>query len=175
MKALIIAVFLSAMCISDVVHAQPAGLQKIDFFIGAWDLNTTSIQPDGSFAKGRARSEVSYILDGWAMQDNFLLLGQDEQVIFRGTSIRSFNAQTGKFQIVWVMPGYNGITDISAEWTDGKLISTGKGYDGGGEFLERFEYYDITDDSYKFRMDRSYDGGNTWIENFSRLEATRIR
>ena len=175
MKAQIIAVLMLAASHQGLVFAQSEGLKQIDFFIGAWDLETTDIQPDGSFAKGRARSEVSYILDGWAMQDNFLLLGQDEQVIFRGTSIRSFNAQTGKFQIVWVMPGYHGITDISAEWTDGKLVSTGKGYDGGGEFLERFEYYDITNDSYKFKMDRSYDGGNTWIENFSRLEATRIR
>ena len=157
------------------LSAQKEGLSKIDFFIGTWDLETTDIQPDGSFKKGKARSEVKYILDGYAMQDNYLILNSSDEIVFRGTSIRSYNPRTDKFQIVWIMPGYKGITDIQAEWKEGKLISTGKGYDYAGEFLERFEYYDIKKNSYSFKMDRSYDGGETWIENFGRIEAKRIK
>ncbi len=155
--------------------AQSSGLDQIDFFIGEWDIETTDIQADGSFAKGKAKSIVKYILDGTAMQDEFQVINQNGNIVFRGISIRSYNARNARFQIVWVMPGINGITDISAEWTGEKLVSTGKGYDGGGEFLERFEYYDITDNSYKFKMDRSYDGGKNWIENFSRLKATKVK
>ena len=173
MKHNIIALVLLASINAPALLAQPAGLEQLEFFIGKWDLKTTDVRPDGSFATGRARSEVRYILDGHAIQDDFLMLGEDDSIIFRGTSIRSYNPRTGKYQIVWIMPGIRGITDINAEWKDDRLVSTGKGYDGSGEFLERFEYYDITQDSYSFKMDRSYDGGKSWIENFSRIEAKR--
>ena len=156
-------------------HAQQEGLTHISFFIGTWDIETIDRTPQGGMIKGRARSVVEYILDGKAMKDDFYGLDPASNVIFRGTSIRSFNATTGKFQIVWIMPGITGITDISAEWKDGKLVSTGKGYDSMGEFLERFEYYNITSDSYSFRMDRSYDGGKTWIKNFGQMHAKRVK
>jgi hypothetical protein len=71
------------------------------------------------------------------------------------------------------MAGRKGLTDIQAEWKDGKLVGKGEGYDGYGSFKERFEYYNISDNSYTFRMDRSYDGGETWLKNFNRIEATR--
>lgn len=174
MKRIIFALFI-LINVSGLFAQNNSGLSQINFFIGEWDLTTIDVQPDGNFMRGKARSIVKYILDETAMQDDFISFNRSGEVVFRGTSIRSYNPRTDKFQIVWIMPGIMGITDISAEWKDGRLVSTGKGYDGGGEFLERFEYYDITDDSYSFKMDRSYDGGETWIENFGRMEAKRIR
>ena len=159
---------------SSIILAQSEGLKKIDFFIGEWAIESIDIRPDGSFQNGRAKSVVKYILDGHAIQDDYLVLDNVNNIVFRGTSIRSYNPRTNKYQIVWIMPGYTGITDISAELKDGKLVSTGKGYDHQGDFLERFEYYDIQSDSYKFKMDRSYDNGKTWIENFGRFTATRV-
>lgn len=156
-------------------YAQNNGLATIDFFIGQWEMETIDIQPDGTFVKGKAKSIVKYILDGNAMQDDFMTIGESGEILFWGTSIRSYNPRTDKFQIVWIMPGYRGLTDIVAEWKEDKLISTGKGYDYAGEFLERFEYYDIKKNSYSFKMDRSYDGGETWIENFGRMKAKRIK
>ena len=156
------------------VFSQNDGLKQIDFFIGEWNIEAVDILPDGSFQKNRAKSVVRYILDGEAIQDDYLLLDNNDTIIFRGTSIRSYNQNTNKYQIVWIMPSHKGITDIVAEWKNNKLISTGKGYDSSGSFLERFEYYDIKPNSYKFKMDRSYDGGKTWIENFGKFTATRV-
>ena len=167
-------ILLTLLFFSYLMCFSQEGLKKIDFFIGKWDIETIDIQQDGSFSEGRALSEVKYILNGEAIQDDFLVLNSRNDIVFRGISIRSFNARTNKFQIVWIMPGYSGLTDIEAEWINGKLVSTGKGYDQAGEFLERFEYYDITENSYSFKMDRSYDGGNSWVENFGRMNATRI-
>lgn len=155
--------------------AQPDGLDRLDFFVGEWELETIDIQPDGSFLQGRARSVVTPILDGDALQDVFMSLNEQGEVVFKGISIRSYNQASGKFQIVWIMPGHRGITDLEGEWVNGKLVSTGRGYDAMGSFIERFEYYDITENTYSFRMDRSYDGGNTWIENFGRIRARRVK
>jgi hypothetical protein len=63
------------------------GLEMLDFFIGEWDLTTSDLQPDGSFATGKATSSVYYILDGRAIQDDFRALDQQGNIVFRGTSI----------------------------------------------------------------------------------------
>lgn len=168
--------FCAFLCIlSTNLNAQTNQLEKLDFFIGEWNIETKDIQPTGTFKTGKAKSIVKYILNGYAMQDDYLMLDDNQNVIFRGTSIRSFNKNTGKYQIVWIMPGITGITDISAEFIENRLIGKGIGYDDNGEFLERFEYYNISKDSYSFKMDRSYDNGENWIVNFGTFEAKRIQ
>lgn len=174
MKPTAIFYFVFLYFLSTNLFAQTNQLEKLDFFIGEWTIETKDIQPTGTFKTGKAKSIVKYILDGYAMQDDYLMLDDNNNVIFRGTSIRSFNNNTGKYQIVWIMPGINGITDISAEFIKNRLIGKGKGYDNNGEFLERFEYYNITKDSYSFKMDRSYDNGEDWIINFGTFKAKRI-
>ncbi|WP_420580793.1 hypothetical protein [Reichenbachiella sp.] len=171
-------IYLSALVISLAIthlQAQHEGLKRLDFFIGEWELTTKASRPDGSVMMGKARTKAYYILEKAAIQDDFYALDANDNVVFRGTSIRSFNQQTGKYQIVWVMPGISGITDISGVMSNDRLVTTGKGYDSNGEFLERFEYYDIKPDSYSFKMDRSYDGGETWLLNFSSFDAKKVK
>jgi len=151
-----------------------AGPGQLSFFIGAWSLESQSLQRDGSYISNKARSDVYRTLDDAAIQDDFRLLDDDGQVVFRGTSFRTFVPQTGKWAIKWVMAGEPGMTDITATWTGKELLMEGRGYDGMGEFLEKARYFDITADSYEFALSRSYDGGETWIENMNLIHATRI-
>lgn len=174
MKRIYLLMLVISMAVMNL-QAQNEGLKKLDFFIGEWELTTKASRPDGSVMMGKARTKAYYILDQAAIQDDFFALDPNDNVVFRGTSIRSYNRQSGKYQIVWVMPGVNGITDISGVMSNGKLVTTGKGYDGNGEFLERFEYYNIKADSYSFKMDRSYDGGKTWLINFSSFDAKKVK
>lgn len=174
MKRIYLLMLVISMAVMNL-QAQNEGLKKLDFFIGEWELTTKASRPDGSVMMGKARTKAYYILDQTAIQDDFFALDPNDNVVFRGTSIRSYNRQSGKYQIVWVMPGVNGITDISGVMSNGKLVTTGKGYDGNGEFLERFEYYNIKPDSYSFKMDRSYDGGKTWLVNFSSFDAKKVK
>lgn len=151
-----------------------ASPSQLDFFLGAWSLESESLQRDGSYVTNRARSDVYRTLDGAAIQDDFRLIDADGQVVFRGTSFRTFVPATGTWAIKWVMAGEPGMTDITARWTGEELVMEGRGYDGLGEFLERARYFDITDDSYEFELSRSYDGGEFWIERMNLIHATRI-
>jgi len=151
----------------------PSG-DELDFFLGAWDLVSESLQRDGSYSSQRARSDVYRILDGNMLQDDFRLLADDGSVVFRGTSLRGFLPREGHWSIKWIMVGEPGMTDIRANWTGEELVMEGEGYDGMGEFLERARYFDISEDSYEFVLSRSYDGGETWIEDMNLIHATRI-
>ena len=150
-------------------------LRRLRFFIGEWELQTRDLQPDGSFKKGQAISSARYILDQTAIQDDFKALDDSGEVIFRGITIRSCRTDSPGYIIIWVMPGREGLTDLRANWEHDRLSGEGKGYDDYGNFLERFEYYHITDSSYSFRMQRSYDNGKTWLKSFSSIEATKTQ
>lgn len=152
----------------------PDGFHQLDFFIGAWALESESLQADGSYTSDRARSDVYYALDGFIIQDDFRVLDEEGKAVFRGTSFRTYVPQTDTWAIKWVMAGEPGTTDITARWTGEELLMEGEGSDGGGQFLERARYFDITGDSYEFELFRSYDGGETWIENMNLIHAKRI-
>ena len=44
---------------------------------------------------------------------------------------------------------------------------------GGGTFVDRNTFYDIGDEGWKWKKDRSFDGGQTWIEGVVLIEARR--
>ena len=151
----------------------PAETAQLDWMIGEWDLVSKNKMQDGSYFTHKATSTVYYVLDGYAIMDDFRALDDKGNATFRGTSFRTFDPRAKKWSIKWVMAGEPGMTDIVAEMKDGKLVMEGKGYDGYGKFLERAEYYDLSDDHYSFRLARSYDGGTTWIEDLNLIEATK--
>ena len=156
--------------------AQEAGcLERLEFFTGEWIMETRDMQRDGSFRKGKAHSSVYFILDGYALQDDFRSINRQGEVTFRGTSIKSCLDDQPGYIITWIMPGMEGLTDLRASWENGILIGEGEGYDHIGSFKERFEYFNISDSSYSFRMDRSYDRGKTLLHDFSRIEAKKKR
>jgi len=168
----ITALFLLAVSLPALAQdATPAqGLDQIAFFIGEWDVDALS--PDGSQIVGKARTEARYILDGTAIQDDYYGLDRAGNTIFRGTSIRTYIPATGRFVVHWAMANTPGYTYIDVELRDGELHGDGRGFDGRGEFVERYRYFDITDTSYSFEMSRSYDGGDTWQPQ-ANLRATK--
>lgn len=87
MKTLLFFILTFFVLIPPTLLAQDNPLKHLDFFIGNWELETKDIQPNGTFKVGKAKSKVNYILDGYAMQDHYLMLDDHEKIIFRGTSI----------------------------------------------------------------------------------------
>ena len=146
------------------------GLKQVEFFLGEWEIESRSA--DGSRVVGRARSSVRYILDGTAMQADYRGLDPAGNVVFRGTTVRTWVPSTGRFAVHWAMANLPGYTYIDVEYRDGELHGDGRGFDAQGEFVERYRYFDISDRHYSFEMSRSYDGGETWAP-FANLRATK--
>jgi hypothetical protein len=144
-------------CTAADASAQTGG--ELDFFIGDWDV--TSVDSAGNVV-GRARTSARWILDETTIQDDYYGLDPAGNVVFRGTSLRTFDPNTRRWIVHWAMANQPGYTYIDARWEDGELHGDGRGFDGGGEFVERYRYYDITPTSYSFALWRSYDGGETW-------------
>ncbi|MCB1043432.1 MAG: hypothetical protein KDC35_10855 [Acidobacteria bacterium] len=167
-------IFVSCMCWAQQGPDLPPEAAQLDWFIGEWDLTSKSLRRDGSYTSHKATSTVYRALDGYALLDEFRAYNDQNQVVFRGVSFRTYIPETGKWAIKWVMANEAGMTDLTAEYKNGELVMEGKGSDGMGAFLERAVYYNISADHYSFKLDRSYDGGKTWIKGMNLIEATRI-
>lgn len=135
------------------------GARQLDFFIGQWEA--TSYDAAGDIV-GKSKGGAQWILDGTMQRHDYLDLDPAGNVVFRGTSLRTYLPQTGRWVVHWVMSNTPGYTHIDSVWQDGELHGTGHGFDGGGEFDERYRYWEITDSTYTFQLSRTYDGGATW-------------
>lgn len=161
MRSLAIMVVVIGLAVSaSQALAQPSG-RDLDFFIGEWEA--TSHSPDGTVV-GRSRGGARWILDETVMQHDYLGLDPAGDVVFRGTSLRTWVPASQTWVVHWVMSNTPGYTYIDSVWEDGELLGTGYGFDGGGEFQERYRYWEITDSTYSFQLSRSYDDGATWQE-----------
>lgn len=153
----------------------PAQTAQFEFILGAWNCKTRFMGPDGNYREGEATWTGYYVLDGWAIKDDWHSVAPDGTE-FRGFNIRSFNTETGKWDNRW-------LPQVTLQWKyyeseqvgDTMVMTGGEGTDGQGTYVDRNTFYDIAAEHWKWRKDRSYDGGETWSEGVGYIEATRVR
>lgn len=133
------------------------------------------MRPDGSSVEGEAVWEAHYILGGWAIQDVWTVETPEGEA-FYGTNIRSFDPERKKWNNRWLPSG-------SLEWKhfdseqvgDTMVMIGGEGEDPNGSYVDRNTFYNISENHFDWKKDRSYDGGETWIEGVALISADRIR
>lgn len=153
----------------------PTETSQFAFLIGTWDCTTRFMKPDGSgFTEGIATWTGYWILGGWAIQDDWKSPRPDGG-FNRGTNIRSFNPKTRKWDNRWLATGGLQWVSYEAEKRDDTMVMIGgEGRDGAGRaYVDRNVFHEITEDSWKWRKDRSFDGGETWLEGVGFIEARR--
>lgn len=151
----------------------PPQTEQFAFLVGSWNCQTRFMGPDGEFTEGQATWTGHWVLDGWAIKDDWVSTLPDGRE-FQGFNIRSFNPRSGKWDNRW-------LPQVTLQWRhyesemvgDTMVMTGGTGEDARGAFTDRNTFYDIGPDSWKWRKDRSYDGGETWIEGVGHIEATR--
>lgn len=151
----------------------PPETDQFAFLVGTWDCTTRSMGPDGTLgAPGRATWTGYWILDGWAIQDDWVGERPDGSRTY-GTNIRSFNPD-GYWDNRWLPAGTLRWTYFRADRVDDTMVMVGgEGEDSRGAYIDRNVFYDIEADSWKWRKDRSWDGGESWLEGVAYIEARR--
>ena len=137
----------------------PEELKQFAFCIGEWEVRPQSVDDS---APPAAKMHGYYVLDGFAIQADYRGLDRNGKTVFRGTSFRTYDVANKQFSMKWMVANRSDYTLITGKMDREDLVSTGQGRDARGEFQERYRFYDIEQDNYKFKMERSYDGGKTW-------------
>lgn len=161
--------------VPDVVDpALPAEARAFDFWLGTWSVNLRIQQQDLSWKdEVRAEARIHAVLRGKAVLE---LWGSDG---IRGTSLRSFDPDRGRW-VMWLnWPGRNrsGSFRIEGGFRHGRAEFRTRRLDPRGvEVLTRYTFSDITDRSLRWDDAFSTDGGKTWSHNwimeFTRTAAT---
>lgn len=149
----------------------PKELEQLAFCIGKWEVRPQSV---ADTAPPAATMHGYYVLDGFAIQADYRGLNRNGDVVFRGASFRTYDVANKQFSMKWMVANQADYTLITGKMDGKDLVSTGQGRDARGEFQERYRFYEIGEDGYKFKMERSYDGGMTWqvfaLNKYKRVE-----
>ena len=153
----------------------PPETEQFAFLVGEWHCQARFLNGEGGYSEGEAKWTGYWILDGFAIQDDWISDGAPGGRKFHGTNIRSFNPETKHWDARW-LPNYG------LQWSyykaekvgDTMVMTGGEGSDPKGEYIERITFHDIEQDRWSWRRDRSYDGGETWVEGTGYIEATRV-
>jgi hypothetical protein len=182
-RLLVLAALLTACSASGAVTARapsaiaPRETGQLAPLIGRWRVTGASMQPDGSWRPNHpAEWNWSYVLDGHAVQDEYVSPPRDEPAPpegrHYGLNVRMYDARTSQWNMAWVSNGIDPMATFTARMDAGRLIMRGRYKD---RFDTRNVFYDIRPGSFRWKKELLLpdgSGGQRWVE-VARLEATR--
>lgn len=178
-KRLVIAALMLALPMSakaqDGTAAEAApetspAVEQLRHVIGEWDVVTTFIRPDGSVA---GRFDGSYVFE-WVMEDK----------IVKGLStIPQFQMSSG---LLFYLRDSTGEIEMTSVGPDGQLwVMTGPqdsetretpvvDMPDGTTLKLRFTRFNVSEDRFESKMERSTDGGATWVQGNHQVFVRRV-
>jgi len=156
-------------------HAEaPAELRQFGRLVGIWSVEQELRRQDGEWVAGAPGIWVwKYALDGFAVTDLWFQpadglpvymadLGRDYLL----SAIRIFETSSGKWRVAWMANGAGktpgaDFGTFEAVLQDGDIVMSSPRTKGMG--LQRIVFYEIGEDSFRWRSEYSRDDGETWV------------
>lgn len=99
--------------------------------LGAWDVDSRDVVPDGSVVTGRGEWIFARVLDGRAIQDVLIIPSRTPRTRGRyGTSIRTLNPTTRAWQVAWLNPVAGSFDVLQARRDGDRIVQEGTRPDG---------------------------------------------
>lgn len=136
-------------------------------YVGDWKIEDETLARDGSgWSPGKgARWVFECIGDGTAIQDFWMPNGGGY-----GTNLRTYNPDTGAWEIVWAAQSLNGLMHIAAQQADdGSIVMNILKPEQDPP--RRIIFFAPDEDGWSWAQQWSLDGGETWFDVY-RIRAT---
>ena len=146
------------------------------FLIGEWRCAVRWKGNDGGWEKAHASWAGRYILDGYAIADEFRMFASSGELIMLGSNYRSYGDEPD----CWVMKWHDALTsrwmslgpeELGGVKVEGDSITFKARLEPN--LLHRITFSNIAEDHFTWRADSSADGGKTWDESVMVIEAHR--
>jgi len=159
---------------SDTLRTPPPEATQFDYLVGDWTFTGVWKLPNGE-RQGVGTWKARKALDGFGVVDEWRVLDRPGgSTVILGTTYRIYNRAKSHWDMRFLNVFNAKWDEQYAEWRDGEMHLWWTSEDQRGTFQVRVRYYDISENSFRWRADRSYDGGVTWIENWLTMEVTRV-
>src|SRR5262245_21217393 len=144
----------------DALHADGPARNRSDkmnlygWLVGDWEMEAVINREDGTQHHGHGEIHFSWVLEGRAIQDVWILPGA-----FHGTTLRVYDPGLDAWHILWSDPLKQFYTRQLGRARGKDIVQ--EGGDAAGVVL-RWTFTDITEDSFRWLGERSADAGATW-------------
>jgi hypothetical protein len=154
----------------------PQALSQFAFLVGKWRGEAKLKREDGTWENLRALWEGRYILDGYAIADEYRMTTPAGELLVLGVNLRSYDAKKKAWNLKWLNALAGTWTDLGPEElggvvADGKAISYRMKEPVARHAFTRATYTNISADHFTWRGDGSNDE-KTW-EQFLVIELYR--
>lgn len=156
----------------------PAELSRFAFLVGRWRCEAKLKLPSGEWQTLHATWLGRFILDGYAIEDEYRMTDSSGETIVLGMNFRTYDVAKQNWNIKW-------LNALAGTWVDlGSTELGGVRFDGeaiiyafketvAGHAYTRATYTNISDRHFTWRGEKS-DDGKTWSE-FMVIEAYRSK
>lgn len=141
----------------------PKEMDAVKMLAGDWTVN---FKYRGSaempWQETQATNMNTLALDGACLVSDFR--GSMMGMPMKGMNLLSYNRNTKMWEGVWVDNLNATLSYLEGPMTDGAIVLTGEESMAGQTFSTRITQFNMTADSYDWKMEMSMDGGKTWTE-----------
>ncbi len=172
--ALIVSFNVLGQYVDKINKNAPEQMKELAFTLGKWEFQWTTMNSDRSYKDGgKSSSNVYLIQDGYVYCDDFFQDLNGQLII--GSTLRSFDANTGKWKMLWAPAGNLTPSEFEGGVQGDSLVfwQVKETTDSFGSFKTKITFYDIKKNSYSWKSDRLYDG-KILVEKVAFYTATRI-
>ena len=132
-------------------------------FQGDWRVDMEWNVTNGPIIRGKGEAHFGYILDGKAVLDVWTAQSEEKpgetRKGFTGTALRFYEPKYSRWRCVWIEPGKDIRQEFKGGQVDDEIILEGTSING---LPEKWIYYEIKPDSFRWRGLESPDKGKTW-------------
>jgi hypothetical protein len=137
------------------------------WLVGSWDVRAVDHLPDGTRLERAGEWHFAWVLDGWAVQDVFIVptrrvqreTGAAGPRVRYGTTLRLYDSATGAWRITWYNPSSGVEARLAGRRAAGAVVQEGWMDDGTAM---RWSFVDVAANAFTWRGETSADAGRTW-------------
>jgi hypothetical protein len=145
----------------------PQEVAKFEFLIGDWDVEITWHQPQGEPTSYQAKWHNHWINDGFDVMQEW------RGPYITGTEFRHYDPALGHWVGKNLYVGGNWVDTTAKVEGDNMVVTIEASNARDGAFLNRETYYEISENRWRMKSDRSFDGGGSWQKGRYEMIATR--
>ena len=149
----------------------PTELSQFAFLIGNWTFDANVKTPDGQSLPFKGTWRGRYVLEGYAISDEYRMTDLSGKLIVLGLNLRTFDASSQTWNIKW-------LNALTGTWMDlapsplGNVRSEGQSIiyafpqpspDDSTHVFSRVTYTKVSGTNFTWKGEKSPDG-NTWTE-----------
>ena len=129
------------------------GATQFDFWLGSWDLTWGD--------NGRGTNEITRILDGRVIQENFASYPDDDGQVLKGISVSVYTAANNQWQQTWV-DNQGSYLDFVGNFSEDRMILSRDAVVNDKPVKQRMVWFNINEGAFDWAWERSEDEGRNW-------------